>query len=132
MNTDNYISVSKSTLIDSSTEEIIFFHGSPHWREILDNGLQGGDNTCGGTHGVFDHPIIFLAKSPDVAQKYGKVLTIRIPYNIFKTLNGEYIVDGLGDGCFTIDNQSLPPEWIALYKEERDYESETINFKNYF
>ena len=103
---------------------ITFYHGSPATEEILyGNGLRGGDNTNGGDRIKWENPILFLAYNPHVASQYGQVLKIELPLSFCKKLmqNEDLIilpvVDGLGDGCLTIEDEIgdfyIPPEYIA-------------------
>lgn len=90
------------------------YHGTSveNHETILEEGLRGGDNTCGGNRGVWDTPLLFLSDSYEVAQKYGEVLIIDLPDDFYLP---ERINDGLGDPCYVLEGEGIlvPAEYIS-------------------
>ena len=99
---------------------IILYHGTNHItaEKILEEGLRGGDNTTGGTHGIWDAPALFMTPHLSVAKKYGNTILI-IEY--FPEFDGGYkINDGIGDECIVIEGEGIliEPMYITEYEEE--------------
>lgn len=116
----------KELFYDAHIEDnsVILFHGSPSdsVEQIFDEGLRGGDNTTGGTHGTWEKPVLFLTPGFNVAAKYGVVLKIEIPVEKFIKMPWETLTDGLGDRVYCLetveDDILIPAEWIEIADEE--------------
>jgi len=86
---------------------IKFYHGTSqeNVEKIFAEGLKGGDNSKGGTHGSWEEPTLFLAVNDWVAQKYGTVIEITLTEEQLDELGARRIIDGLGDECYIIEGE---------------------------
>lgn len=93
--------------VDRDGDDYVLYHGSSweHIDSIIYEGLRGGDNTKGGTHGVWDTPTLFLARDEFVARKYGVVVQVLVTKEELDHM--ERINDGLGDPCFLIEGEGI-------------------------
>ena len=109
--------------LQKDPEYVILYHGTSfeNAQLILDEGLIGGDNTSGGTHGTWGEPVLFVAPSQETAEKYGNtLLEIKIPLreywkNYHSTV--DIINDGLGDRVYT---------WTAKDVAGEDWQFDTV------
>lgn len=93
--------------VERFQDRYILFHGtqSDNVDRVLKEGLKGGDNTTGGTHGTFENPILFLARDRDVAKKYGIVLAVYFTKEQFMDL--DEFIDGIGDQCYSLEGEAI-------------------------
>lgn len=100
---------------------VIFYHGTPLlFADVIKRvGLKGGYNLTGGTHGVFDEPLLYLAQTKSVARKYGTVFEVRVPLSKIKKFMQKTTVsvDGLGDRVYIMraskrNEVLIPPAYL--------------------
>jgi hypothetical protein len=93
---------------------VTLYHGTPVPNRVLREGLHGGDNSNGGTHGFWDTPRLFTSPKQWVAAKYGTVIRARIPYGLYK--RGDRLNDGLGDECCVFEGEGIliPAKYLNL------------------
>jgi len=109
--------------------KVELYHGTNYEniQSILDNGLKGGNNSKGGTHGQFTTPSLYLAVREHVAKKYGSIIIITITKEQLEKLGARYINDGLGDECVVIESENddfdeilLSPDYLSCLEWDHE------------
>jgi hypothetical protein len=93
-----------------------FYHGTSDEliADIIDEeGLRGGYNEVGGTHGRWKIPRLFLVKDIDIAKKYGQFI-FEVYVDELRTIR---VIDGVGDECFIIEGDGILVEAKDIFLE---------------